>query len=197
MRTRFILLACLGLAAGCGSSNATLSGTVAFSDASDASGITVSLVGSIAREVKTGAGGAYQFDKLENGSYLVSVEAKDTLEQRLSAALEVKGQTTAPTLTFDAVANLAGKVVDPTNTAAPGVEVRLAGSDRVTQSDANGSYAFLQVPAGAYTLFAVRASPPQTVNAAVPSIFRFGEAITAPATAWICRLRLVTERDVA
>ncbi len=165
------LLALGGLAslwAACGpSANASLSGKVEFADGSDASGLTVSLVGPAAKQMPSGSGGAYSFDKLVPGIYLVTVEAADTKEGRLSYAADVKGAIAAPALTFHAVGRLTGKVVDGTGVAVAGAQVALGGSDRAATTDDTGAYAFTDVPAGDYHLYARVVSPPQLADAAV------------------------------
>ncbi len=164
-----LALCCLPLAlAACGpSANASLSGKVAFADGSDATGLNVSLVGPMAKQVQTAGGGAYSFDKIYPGIYVVEVDAADTKEGRLSLAIEVKGATSAPALTFNAVGSVKGKVVDSAGQPAEGISVFLTGSDRAVLTDSTGGYAFTDVPAGNYGLSARSSTPPRLADAMV------------------------------
>ena len=155
--------------AACGGGNGTVAGKVTFSDASDAAGLRVTLLGLVGKRVDTGAGGAYSFDKLPQGVYQLSVEAADTRERRLSFGLESDGSTAVmvPDLVFSPVGSLTGKVINAAGPAA-GVTVYLSGSDRVALTDAAGSYGFVDVPAGDYAVVAKASGAlPQTASAMV------------------------------
>lgn len=168
MRALTLLFIAALFATACGpSANASLSGKVAFADGSDAVGLNVSLVGPAAKQVVTAGGGSYNFDKLVPGIYLVSVDALNTREGHLSVAIEVKGKTDAPVLTFNTVGSLKGNVVDSSGNAAANVSVFLTGSDRGTLTDDQGNYAFIDVPSGDYGLSARQVSPPQLASAMV------------------------------
>jgi hypothetical protein len=140
----------------CGGGNGTISGKVTFADGSDAAGLPVTLLGAVGKRVDTGAGGAFSFDKLPDGVYLVSVEAADTLEHRLSFGTQVTGREAiaVPDLVFNAQSSLKGKVNTAAGQPASGATVYLSGSDRVAVTDGAGSYGFFDVPAGDYSLLA-------------------------------------------
>lgn len=141
---------------GCSAPSAgTITGGVTFTDGSDAVGLKVTLVGPAGRRADTAAGGAYSFDKLPSGVYLVSIEAPDTKEKRQSFGLESDGSTAvdAPKLAFSPVGSLTGKVNNAMGPAV-GATVFLSGSDRVAHTDGAGAYTFSDVPAGDYTLLA-------------------------------------------
>ncbi len=143
--------------AGCGSpSVGTISGKVLMSDGSDATGLTVTLLGQVGKSEVTVGGGQYSFEKLPDGVYLLSVEAADTKERKLSFGATVKGTEAvpAPDLTFNPVGTLTGKVTTAAMSPAVGATVFLSGSDRVALTDATGSYRFADVPTGDYTLVA-------------------------------------------
>jgi hypothetical protein len=149
--------AVVGLIA-CGSpAVGTIAGKVVFSDGSDASGLSVTLVGGVGQTVKSSGGGNYSFEKLPDGIYLVSVDAADTKEHKLSFASTVKGTepTAAPDLTFTSTGNITGKVtLGGAMMPAVGATVYLGGSDHVAFTDAAGAYTFQDIPAGDYTLVA-------------------------------------------
>jgi hypothetical protein len=150
-----VCLAMFCLAACGGGGSGQISGKVAFSDGSDAKGLPVTLLGPVGKRIETGAGGTYTFDKLPRGVYQLAVEGPDTKERRLSFGTESDGSTavTAPDLVFSAVGSLTGKVMSGAGPAI-GATVYLSGSDRVAFTDAAGSYAFSDVPAGDYALVA-------------------------------------------
>ncbi len=157
------------LAACGGGANGTISGKVAFSDGSDAAGLRVTLLGAVGKQVETGGGGAYSFEKLPRGVYQVSVEGPDTKEGRHAFGTESDGSTSiaVPDLIFNPLASVTGKVM---NSAGPavGATVYLSGSDRVSLTDGAGSYGFFDVPTGEYALVAKAPGPlPQQASAMV------------------------------
>lgn len=163
-----VLLAACWLGA-CGApANGTISGKVTFADGSDASGLPVVLLGPVGKRIETAGGGAYSFDKLPQGVYLISVEAGDSREGKLSVGTESDGAKTlsVPDLVFHAVGTLTGKVQDSTMSPAAGVTVYLSGSDKVSLTDAAGVYAFTNLAAGEYSVVARGSGPfPKTASA--------------------------------
>lgn len=163
-----VLLAAVGLTAcGGGPQSGTISGKVTFADGSEANGLSVLLLGPVGKRVETAAGGAYSFDKLPQGVYLVSVEAGDSREGKLSFGTESDGakMISVPDLVFHAVGTLTGKVNNAAGAVA-GATVYLSGSDKVAFTDSMGSYTFSDVPAGEYALVAKSSGAlPQTATA--------------------------------
>ncbi|MBX7101943.1 MAG: hypothetical protein K1X89_29775 [Myxococcaceae bacterium] len=160
MRTALASLTLVtALALGCGGASttgsATLSGKVSFSDGSDASGLVVNVLGQAARRVTTGAGGTYAAETLPDGVYVVTVEAPDTLELKLSYGAEVKGASTAPDLVFTPVGTVSG-TVNSGGAPAALVSVELAGLDARATTDATGAFSFRQVPSGQVTVVATQ-----------------------------------------
>jgi hypothetical protein len=150
-----LCLAVVCLVACGGGGSGSIGGKVTFTDGSDATGLPVTLLGPTGKRLETGAGGAYNFDKLPKGVYQVSVEGKDTREGRLSFGTESDGSAAimAPDLSFTPIASVTGKVMNAAGPAA-GVTVYLSGSDRVSLTDAAGSFGFFDVPTGTYSLVA-------------------------------------------
>ncbi len=135
----------------------TVSGKVTYSDGSDASGITVTLVGPGSQGTAAAMDGSYSFNNVAPGIYTLSADAAGSLEGHLSVAVEVMGSQTATVadLTFTAVGTVTGKATKAAGaTGNAGISVSVAGTIyRATTAD-DGSYAISNVPAGMQTLIA-------------------------------------------
>ncbi len=166
-RAAVLLFACWLTACGAPAAG-TISGKVTFADGSDASGLPVVLLGPVGKRIETASGGTYSFDKLPSGVYLVSVEAGDSREGKLSVGTESDGakMLALPDLVFHAVGTLSGKVNDALMMPVAGATVYLSGSDKVSLTDGMGVFSFSDVPAGEYSLVARSTGPfPKTATA--------------------------------
>ena len=72
-------------------STAKVSGRVVMADGSGPENLTVTAVGPETRGARTAPDGTFSFDNLKTGAYLVSVEAKDTLEGRVGIGVNASG----------------------------------------------------------------------------------------------------------
>lgn len=151
----------------------TVTGRVTFADGSDASNLTVTLVGNDTRAARTGAMGAFSFAGLSPGAAVVSVEAQDTREGRVSLGVAVSGaMVDVGELRLTPVARVGGTV---TFNSAPvsGAEVFVAGTGLAALTNAMGRFELGQVPVGDVTLVA-RATGPSRSGSATQRLVRGG-----------------------
>ncbi len=144
-----------------------VTGKVAFTDGSDTSNLAVALSGTASRGTTTGTGGAFTFETVPTGAYLVEVASPDTREGRVGVGVAVAGMTTdVGTLTLTPVGRVNGTV---TLAGAPqaGVTVIVAGTELRATTSAAGTFSFSAVPAGNQT-FVARTASPATRVASVP-----------------------------
>jgi hypothetical protein len=134
-------------------STGKLTGKVVFADGSDAAGLTVALSGAANKGAKTGSGGAFSFEALPNGSYVVSVEAPNTKEGRVGLGVTVAGPTDAGELKLTPVGSVSG-TVNFMAMGAAGVQVSVPGTQLVATTDSMGKFVFPNVPTGMVTLLA-------------------------------------------
>jgi len=134
-----------------------VSGKASYSDGSDASGITLTLTGPGSQGLAAMADGTFTFNNVAPGTYTLAADAADSLEHRLTVAVQVTGgmTTNVPNLTLTAVGTVTGKATKGSSaTGNAGITVAVAGtSARATTAD-DGSYTLNAVPAGTQTLLA-------------------------------------------
>ena len=128
-------------------STAKVTGTVVMADGSGAEDLTVTATGVETRGVRTTAGGAFTFDGLKTGAYLISVEAKDTREGHVGVGVNASGPTSVGELRLTPVGRFSGTV---TYNAMPvvGAPVVVSGTSTSGVTDAMGKFQFVDVPTG-------------------------------------------------
>lgn len=168
----------------------TVTGHVAFADGSDASGLPVTLTGAVTRGATTGAGGAFSFEGLPPGGYVVAAEAGDTLEGRLAVSVAVSAAADTGELRFSPVGRVAGTVTAGATPVA-GASVVVAGTGLVAVTDAAGRFALTGVPTGSRA-FTARTDVPPRVAAATATIARGANPDVALALAEETRRGTVT-----
>lgn len=150
----FAALATAGLwllGCGCGSSGA-VSGKVLL-DGAAAAGQEVVLEGGIQfLTATTGPDGAYRFQDVPEGDYLLAVDLASTRERHLEVAVAVKEPVAVPDLTFQGVASLSGTVTNTAKAPVAGAQVQVLGTQVSGVTDAAGGFAFSEVPSGTRTV---------------------------------------------
>lgn len=136
-----------------------ISGRVSFTDGSSAQNLTVTAVGPETQGARAAADGSYSFENLAAGAYLVSVEAPDTKEGRVSVGVFASGDAVAPELKLTPIGNVPGTVTY-NSTPAAGVTVSVPGTSISTSTDAMGKFLLEGVPAGAQTVYARTGTSP-------------------------------------
>lgn len=136
-----------------------ITGRVSFSDGSSAQNITVTAVGPVTQGARAMADGSFAFEKLTAGAYLVSAEAPDTKEGRVSIGVFASGDVVAPELKFTPIGSVPGTVTYNSMPAA-GVIVTVPGTSISTSTDAMGKFLLEGVPAGAQTVYARTGTAP-------------------------------------
>ncbi len=139
--------------------NAKLSGRVVFADGSDAANVSVTAVGEQTRATVTVSGGAFSLEGLKSGAYLVTAEARDTREGRVSVGAAAAGATEVGELRLTPVGRLQGLVTESGMPVA-GVQVTVPGTSVSALTDAAGAFELTMVPTGAQTLLARVGSSP-------------------------------------
>lgn len=132
----------------------TVTGKLVFADGSDAANVTVALSGAASRGTRTAGDGAFTFEKVPAGAYVVSIDLVDTREKRASVGVAVTGASQdVGELRMTPVGRIGGTV---TLNGAPagGVPVSVAGTELVATSDALGRFDFAEVPTGDATFVA-------------------------------------------
>lgn len=140
-----------------------VTGKVVFADGSDSAGLAVTLSGTASRGVKTGAGGAFSFEGVPAGAYIVAAEAPDTREGRVGVSVATSGATTdVGELRLTPTGHVAGIV---TYNAGPvaNCDVSVAGTSVRSTTDAVGHFELVGIPAGDVTVVA-RASLSRSVT---------------------------------
>lgn len=133
--------------------NAKVTGKVVFADGSDAVGVTVTAVGEVTRAAVTTGGGAFSIEGLKSGPYLVTVEARDTREGRVSVGVAAAGSIDVGELRLTPVGRLTGTVTDQGMPTA-GVTVAVPGTSVSALTNASGEFELTLVPTGAQTVVA-------------------------------------------
>lgn len=140
-------------------STAKVTGRVVFADGAGAQDLTVTAVGPETRGARTGADGSYSFENLKTGAYLVSVEAPDTKEGRVSVGVNASGAVMAGELRLTPVGRVGGSV--SFNGAAVGnVAVMVTGTSLAATTDATGRFTLEGVPTGPQAILARVGSAP-------------------------------------
>ncbi|MEW5738519.1 MAG: carboxypeptidase-like regulatory domain-containing protein [Myxococcota bacterium] len=142
-------------------STGSVTGTVVFADGSDASNVSVTLSGAASRGTRTGPGGAFTFEKVPGGAYVVSVDLVDSREKRASVGVAVTGGSQdVGQLRLTLVGRIGGTV---TLNGAPagGVQVAVAGTPLLAVTDALGRFDFPEVPTGDATFVATSGAQQQ------------------------------------
>lgn len=134
-------------------STAKITGKVVFADGASAQDLTVTAVGAETRGARTSADGSFTFENLKTGAYVVSVEAIDTKEGRVSIGVNASGTASAGELHLTPVGRIGGSVSFG-GMAASGVSVMVPGTSLVAVSDATGRFSLEGVPTGAQALLA-------------------------------------------
>ncbi|MFZ5446060.1 MAG: carboxypeptidase regulatory-like domain-containing protein [Myxococcota bacterium] len=150
--TRWWFWAVVGLLAGCAPEGSTLSGRVVLSDGSDAAGLVVTLSGDATRAVSTSRDGAFAFERVPRGAWVVAVEAAATREGR-SALGVTAPRTDAVELRLTTVGGVAGTVTFG-GTPQAGATVTLAGTGASATTDSLGRFHFEGLDTGAVELVA-------------------------------------------
>ncbi len=129
-------------------STAKITGRVVMADASGANNLTVTAVGPETRGVRTAADGAFTFEGLKTGAYVVSVEAPDTREGRVSVGVSASGPSgDAGELRLTPVGRLSGTVLF-SGSGVAGAPVVVTGTNLSTVTDAMGRFSLVEVPTG-------------------------------------------------
>jgi hypothetical protein len=128
-------------------STAKVTGTVVMADGSGAEDLSVTATGIETRGTRTLAGGAFTFDGLKTGAYLISVEAKDTREGRVAVGVNASGAISAGELRLTPIGRFGGTV---TYNAMPvaNAPVVVSGTSVSAVTDAMGKFQFVDVPTG-------------------------------------------------
>lgn len=149
-------------------SSGTVTGHVVFADGSDATGLSVVATGPETKSATTEAGGAFTLSNLKSGAYVVTVEAPNTREGRVSIAATASGTIDVGELRLTPVGRLTGTVTYNA-TAAAGVTVTVPGTSVSSVTDAAGAFELVNVPTGARTVFARSGEAPfwRSASAAV------------------------------
>ncbi len=139
-------------------SNVALAGRITV-DGAALAGVTVALTGSKTGAATTDAQGRYSFNVTSEGTYTVA--PSKTHYKFAPSALTFNDPISAQTADFAGTLDrhkISGRVTDGQNNAVAGVGVTLSGAQAAaTTTDANGNYAFTNLPAGGnYTLTAAR-----------------------------------------
>lgn len=129
------------------SSTAKVTGRVVMADGSGAEQITVTATGPETRGVRTSAGGAFSFEGLKTGAYVISVEGTDTLEGRVGVGVNASGTIDAGELRLTPVGRFGGSVVFGT-TPVEGAPVVVTGTSSAAVTDAMGRFTLVNVPTG-------------------------------------------------
>jgi hypothetical protein len=116
-------------------------------------GVEITLLGPVTRATQTDAEGQWLIRELPPGDYAVVAVAPDTLEQRLTATLEVRERILSDTdpLTFTPVGKISGVATNP---AGISVSVLMIGGSGAAQTSSDGSFVLSNVPAGKRDLLA-------------------------------------------
>jgi uncharacterized protein YaiE (UPF0345 family) len=134
--------------------NGKLTGKVVFSDASDAANLTVALSGTASKATKTTSGGAFSFEGLHAGTYVVSVEAANTKEGRASVGVAVAGaMNDAGELKLTPIGSISG-TVNFMGTGVVDAQVSIPGTSFSATTDAMGKFSISNVPTGTVILSA-------------------------------------------
>ncbi|MDP1825116.1 MAG: carboxypeptidase regulatory-like domain-containing protein [Archangium sp.] len=128
-------------------STAKVSGRVVMADGSGPENLTVTAVGPETRGARTAADGSFSFENLKTGAYLISVEAKDTLEGRVAVGVNASGPVDAGELRLTPIGRLNGIVTYNTMPVA-NAPVVVTGTRASTVTDAMGRFSLLDVPTG-------------------------------------------------
>lgn len=140
-------------------STAKVTGRVVLADGSEASDLTVVAVGPETRSARTATDGSFTFEGLKTGGYVVSVEAKDTKEGRVSVGVNASGAAPAIELRLTPVGRIGGAVTYNSMPAA-GVPVMVTGTSLSAVTDAQGRFFLEGVPTGMQALLARVGSEP-------------------------------------
>jgi hypothetical protein len=145
---------------------ASVAGLVVLAGSPPAEGLAVTLGGPVSRQTATDASGAYAFDDLPLGDYVVTVTEPSSMQG--SASIQVRlpmGASIAPDLHLIPLGTVSGKVVLTGTPPGAGivVELRLPQGAvlATTSTDSSGSYQFQSVYLGDWL---IRASAPSTVE---------------------------------
>lgn len=134
----------------CGGSSGAVSGKVLL-DGAPAAGQVVLLQGGVKLlTATTGADGAYQFEDVPEGGYLLSVDVASTQERHVQVAVKVPASV--PDLIFSGVGSLTGTVTDARKAPVSGAQVSVLGTQVSGSTDSAGHFAFSTVPTGARTV---------------------------------------------
>lgn len=152
-----------------GSAAGSLAGTVSIAGATDASGISVQLVGPRSGLVTTGADGSFSFTNLGDGHYLLIARGSDLAPATASLSAEVASGVGPQTLAFTFAPT--GKVAGTVQLAgAPlaGAVVMVQGSSLSATTANDGSFILEGVPVGTRTLtYAATGALPATASVTV------------------------------
>ncbi len=118
---------------------------------------TVRLSGVVEAAVPSDDRGAFVFEAVPAGLYLVAATAPDTLEGVATAPVAVDGVTDATVgLVLTGVGSVSGTVLLDTAEPPAGTRVVLGGATATTLSGLDGGFALGALPEGEHSLFAVR-----------------------------------------
>lgn len=150
-------------------STAKITGKVVMADGSSPLNLSVTAVGPQTAGARTGSDGSFTFDNMKTGAYLVSVEAPNTKEGRVSIGVFASGPVDAGELRLTPVGRVAGSVAYNMMPAA-GVSVTVSGLAISATTDAMGRFSFDDVPAGMQAV---------TARVGTAPFFRSGTAMVA------------------
>ncbi|MFL5357119.1 carboxypeptidase-like regulatory domain-containing protein [Archangium sp.] len=157
MKRNVALVVCALWAVAC--SSGSVKGSVQLEGAADSSGIAITLNGgSKPVTLVTEANGAFAFDPVSDGMYSLVMESSDMAEGRWVMAVQVKDgkPVDVPAVKLTLVGTVRGKVEVEGGLDSSGVQVAVAGTDRLALTGPDGSFMLRGVPAGAQKLVAVR-----------------------------------------
>ncbi len=140
-------------------SSASVSGRVAFTDGSDAAGLTVLASGPQTAGTVTTAGGAFTFPSLKNGAYAISVEVRDTREGRVGIGVDASGSVNVGELTLTPGGRLTG-TISFGGAPAVGISVTVPGTGVAAVSADDGTFELVGVPTGVRMVLARVGSAP-------------------------------------
>lgn len=128
-------------------STSKVSGRVVMADGSGPENLTVTAVGPETRGARTAPDGTFSFDNLKTGAYLISVEAKDTLEGRVGIGVNASGPVDTGEFRLTPVGRISGTVSYNAMPVA-NAPVQVTGTNATAVTDAMGRFNLLDVPTG-------------------------------------------------
>lgn len=145
----------------------SLHGTLTTPRGTPLVGGTIRLSGAIEAAVQSDAEGAFLFERVPAGPYLVAATADHTLEGVTTRLVQVSGADDgAIALALTGVGTVRGKITLEDEPLAAGTQVVIGGRTQITLTGLDGSFVIDRVPEGKASLFAIHEGwQPSTLGA--------------------------------